>query len=156
MTAVPTGAHWQQLAVLQGASLFLLATGCAMAAWGLYELYCARRSLAWPAVRGKVVRSKVTRYISKPTRWDWEVRYRYEVNGSSYEGYRVFFGGTVPISTARAIVSKFALDSTVTVYHHPEKPAKSVLMRGANKFTYLPFLAPLILWLVGLMLWFLH
>jgi hypothetical protein len=39
-------------------------------------------------------------------------------------------------SRSRAIVSKFPVNSVAGVFYHPERHKKSVLLPGANKYTY--------------------
>jgi hypothetical protein len=126
--------------------------GIGMSIWACIDWQHARRSLAWPTVQGQIVKSSVTRYASRRWHWDWQVEYRYRVDGHDYTGWRTYFGSSVPIAVARNIVGKFPLHSTVTVHHHPREPAKSVLLPGVNKYTRLSFLVGPVTWAVALAL----
>jgi hypothetical protein len=130
----------------------LLLFGLGMLAWALIEWRLALKSLAWPTVRDLIVDSKVHRHTRR-YRWDWHVGYRYCVDGRHYKGWRVYYGSTVPISVARKIVRKFPAESTAAVYYDPLMPARSVLVPGANRYTYLGFLIGPICWSMALVFW---
>jgi hypothetical protein len=126
--------------------------GLGMTAWAFVDWRHARGSLAWPSVQGEIVKSSVTRYTSRRFRWNWQVEYRYDVDGHAYTGWRTYFGSSVPIAIARNIVRKFPAQSTVTVYYHPSVHTKSVLIPGVNKYTRLSFLVGPISWAFALAL----
>ncbi|MDB5909810.1 MAG: hypothetical protein JWP34_3924 [Massilia sp.] len=140
---------------LRVGSLCLALYGLAAGVHALARLRNARSSVAWPKARGEIIESRVTRYSLQRFQWHWTIRYRYLVGATWYEGNRAFFGGNIPIGVARAIVAKFPVNSMAEVFYDPERHRKSVLLAGANKYTYYPLLAAPAYWLAAFTLWYL-
>ena len=129
--------------------------GILMAGWAFFDWHNARVSPAWPTVQGRIVRSviSVPAQRTRRHRWYWHVQYRYTVDAQEYTGWRTHFGCTVPASVARRIVGRFPVDAGVTVYHHPSRPGRSVLMPGVNKYSVRGFAIAPICWAMAWVFW---
>lgn len=56
------------------------------------------------------------------------MRYRYEVNGQTYEGFRISFSGYgVSRSAMEKLILPYPQGSSVKVYFYPKDPSLSVL-----------------------------
>jgi hypothetical protein len=135
------------------AAIFLF--GLIMAFWAVVEWRHARMSVKWPTVEGQVVRSVISVPAERTwrRRWYWHVEYRYRVDAHTYRGWRTYFGSTLPISVARNIVRKFPAQSAVTVYYHPRKHGRSVLLPGVNKYTRIGFAIAPVCWAMAAVFW---
>jgi len=101
-----------------------------------------RASESWPQVTGTVITSRIgsstthrqNKTRSSDTDYSVELRYTYEVEGQAYEGHRLRFGSTSHErrSDAQKEQRQFQAGKKVSVYYHPEKPGRSVLVRGGN------------------------
>jgi hypothetical protein len=90
----------------------------------------ARASANWPSVPGTVVevhfaREPVDRKDPPP-----EFRYRYTVNGVTYEGQRLELLNDLTKYNAPKYLDSYKKDSPVTVYYSPRNPARAVLIPG--------------------------
>jgi hypothetical protein len=124
-----------------------------MGTLGLLHWRDAMASRHWPRVPGRILETRVTRYRRR-RRWDWIVRYRYQVEGRSFESSRVYFGAMVPIGIARNIVARFPAGTDALVAYDPVRPGKGVLLAGPNKYTWLGLMSAPVLWLVAGALWY--
>ena len=104
-----------------------------------------RASESWPEVAGEIITSRIgsstshtsggaNKMSSSDTDYSVEVRYRYEVEGQSYEGHRLRFRSNSydRRSDAEKEQRQFPEGKRVLVYYHPEKPGRSVLVRGTK------------------------
>jgi Protein of unknown function (DUF3592). len=84
----------------------------------------------WKPVQGQVVFSKT---VKQAGGWEPVVRYRYDVNGKSYEsGNRNTSGGwgVQDAGAADMIVSDHRKSSAVTVYYNPADPGQAAIEVG--------------------------
>ena len=93
----------------------------------------AKKRLAWPSVRGKVLHSKVSKHVGKAGKdrgvitWFAEITYGYKVTKRDYKGS--YTGGYQKYKTdhAKKIVSAFPAGAALKVYYDPNKPDDSTL-----------------------------
>lgn len=86
----------------------------------------------WPSVQGEVVESEVKRHRRrKSVTYEARVRYRYEVNGESYNGKAIVLGGEVRSSRvkAEARCETYAVGTTPAVFYNPQNPEEACLER---------------------------
>lgn len=105
-----------------------------------------RASESWPEVTGTILMSRIgssttssspggaNKTSSSDTDYSVELRYRYEVEGRGYEGHRLRFASNSydSRSDAEKEQRQFPKGKKVPVYYHPEKPGRSVLVRGTR------------------------
>jgi hypothetical protein len=89
------------------------------------ELIYALESPAWPQAPGTITRS--AKIVSSRGGICSDVRYTFSANGSEYTSDRLWFG---PNQDAAANLSRYPVDTKVTVSYHPANPAVSVLYPG--------------------------
>ena len=101
----------------------------------------SRASRSWPTVSGTVLASEVRRYgvtESAGRRYYPAVTYRYEVDGRTYSGKRMYFdevGSTE--SWAAELARKYPVGSTVPVYYDPASPERALLEpRRSGSYNY--------------------
>lgn len=101
----------------------------------IYLWLMARASSRWPVAEGRVTRAVLVEGTHRPRHVHCDVRYRYDVDGRSYEGRRVRFGGALNASAvnARATRSLYTQGQRVRVRYHPRRPAFSTLEAGASR-----------------------
>jgi hypothetical protein len=97
---------------------FSFLTGAALVALSLWLRVPSRQAQVWPTVTGQVIESRVddtSLEMMKPV-----LRYRYEVDGRCYIGFRVSFSGYGVSKSAMKRLSKpYPQNSTVNVYCNP-------------------------------------
>jgi hypothetical protein len=118
--------------------LFMLIGG-AVISWSSRATTKIPTSKTWPTTRGTVLSSAVVVDSTSPggsnkDRYEADVRYRFAVNGQTYESNVIVPG--VPKSFADRTMADKALgaypkDGDVTVYYDPANPARSVLEHGS-------------------------
>lgn len=101
-----------------------------------------RASESWPEVMGLITISRIgsstTSGTNKTGRSDTdysvELRFTYQVEGQTYEGRRLRFGSSNhdEYSDAKKEQQQYPEGKMVSVYYHPEKPGRSVLVRGTK------------------------
>ncbi|MDO9088334.1 MAG: DUF3592 domain-containing protein [Anaerolineaceae bacterium] len=100
-------------------------------------------SYSWPSTPGRLVSAEVKQSLSvedefgqsKPIYYP-EVRYEYEVNGRTFPGKRLSFGGSETFANgndASNRIAGFEPGAVLKVYYDPNDPGKSVLDRVAKK-----------------------
>lgn len=104
--------------------------------WRTWRL--ARASVRWPTVPGVILYSgtKSASVLRGGPATVADVRYRYDVDGRSYEGTRISVGqyGTGGGGHARAESARYPQGNDVAVYYDPAKPGESVLEPGGAVF----------------------
>ena len=98
----------------------------------------------WPITEGKVVHSGVQAHQSMDddgdisTTYGASIQYAYNVSGQEIQGTRRSFTEMRTNSARRAeqILARYPQGSSVTVYHHPDKPSLSVLEPGVKWWSY--------------------
>jgi hypothetical protein len=101
----------------------------------LYLLYLAvlsGRSRRWPTATGRITRSTVV--PGRRGAGYYDVRYEYQVEGRTYRGDRVRFGGALNgnIRDAQDTRSTYPEGRVVEVRYHPRNPARSTLEARAS------------------------
>lgn len=100
--------------------------GASLVGLALWLWSRARRCRHWPSVPGQILESRIDDgrlETTKPV-----VRYRYEVAGHAYVGFRVAYAGHG--SSRRAmedLIRPYPAGSLVAVHHDPRNPAVAVL-----------------------------
>ncbi len=117
--------------------------GVTMTAWNIKQ---DRESESWPQVTGEITISRIgssttrsspggaNKSSASDTDYSVEIRYNYEVEGQAYKGHRLRFGSNDHDrrSDAQKEQRQFPKGEKVSVYYHPEKPGRSVLVRGTQ------------------------
>jgi len=116
-----------------------LVAGLAFAGYGAVTLRAARASLGWPTTEGVVVESGTRRPQgnSRPAQGSVaSIRYRYSVDGVSYEGSLVTIAAEGDLFAGRrgTLQARYPHGSRVTVHHDPADPAFAVLEPGGGVF----------------------
>lgn len=112
--------------------------------WLLWQVWLARSSRNWPSTVGRVLGSDV-RYDEHRlgrTHATASVRYEYEVEGRTYRGYRVRFGGWLnanPTDAGRTVI-RYRAGSPVSVRYDPRRPRRCTLERRVSRLVWM-FLA---------------
>jgi hypothetical protein len=72
------------------------------------------------------------------TTYGASIQYEYNVSGQEIQGTRRSFTDmrTNSVRRAEQILARYPQDSSVTVYHHPDKPSLSVLEPGVEWWMY--------------------
>jgi hypothetical protein len=115
--------------------LFLTVVGTFFAVLLLRSIYknirlwkMARRSLGWPAVEGEVVNKRLEDYVRHriPV-----IEYTYHVGGVRYAGDRLKFDtdSIYILWEAEAILDRYQVGKSVTVYYDADDPQESTLER---------------------------
>ena len=129
-----------------GLILLLSLFGCAWSATVLLGLVTQLsdalhqyRARSFPTTVGRVIYSSVERRVlgnKKPTTFYWpEIEYEYTVNGETYRASRVRYerdSSDSDPAPARSLVSSHPVDSEVTVFYDPHRPAEALLEPGVT------------------------
>jgi len=102
--------------------------GVGLLGYGLHLRSKLRACQGWPEATGMVTQSAV----EVDDGYEVRVVYEYSVNGVGYSGSRIQFGSQTSYlrkGRAEAAVSRYPVNSHVTVYYDPENPAEAVLDR---------------------------
>jgi hypothetical protein len=100
---------------------------------GIFMAYRARQTLRWPAANGVVTGGEIKHIYTKNGGNSYKpiVRYKYEVNNSSFSGDRLrLFSGTHLFP--EKVLEEYPKGIRVTVYYDPKDAAKSVLLPGVG------------------------
>ncbi|MEZ5333212.1 MAG: DUF3592 domain-containing protein [Thermoanaerobaculia bacterium] len=133
-----------------GPALFL-AVGLAFAAFFLVPLWRVVQALRWDPVPCEILSSHVETHSSEDgATYSIEVRYRYEVDGRSFQGrrYRFLNGSSSGYEGKQRVVDALAPGTTTTCWVSPADPEESVLHRGLS-WEFLFGLLPLVFVAVG-------
>jgi len=107
----------------------------------------------WMHVNGEILDSRVEYRGGKTPTYEPVINYKYTVEGVTYEGSRVRFGGTSGSkSAATEISNKFHGGRIVTVSVDPNDHSKSVLQPGLFYKIFFPLVIFMILFGIGLSL----
>ena len=123
----------------------MLLAGVALIVLGRHAAQKARASRAWPTTQGVVVATSVDITIDNDGNDTYTpiVRYRYVVNGKTYESKRMTFGGHTAFSNdfdAEAFLKDYPVNAPVTVHYNPADPAEAVLDTSASNGRALMFI----------------
>ncbi len=124
-------------------NLAFFVMGAALTGWYVYTFWQAAASRHWPTTSGTITQAEVQEVLSiarmplavkaKRAFYLLVIKYRYTVNGKTYEGYRVTPSGVVVLRHAAAVdavLSRYAPESRVTVHYCPQRPEIAVLETG--------------------------
>lgn len=118
--------------------LILLGLGGAFLYWSGSQLWDYFASRSWASTQGVIYQS---RFIDRGRRRDSEaqIRYRYSVNGQSYEGSNLLAGSLAYTDAdEEEKVRQYRPGMTVPVYYDPQRPESSALEVGV--LTRFPFI----------------
>ena len=95
----------------------------------------------WPTVDGQIISSTIeTKHTSgDSTRYYTVVEFEYSVDGTSFQGDRVYFGmqPTTHRSTAEDISRRYSVGRIVPVFYDPEDAQNSVLEPGTSSQSWM-------------------
>ena len=137
--------------------LFFLLSGVVLLCLGVVFVIQGNANMSWQHVQGTIIESKWDSHIASPRQRESQRRYRaiiqyeYIISGKIFSGNRL---STVNIALrtkeeAIALCEKYEVGSDVTVYYDPNRPEKSVLIRGTPKSTKNFFIGGTICFLIG-------
>ena len=113
-------------------------TGTGLLLVGLYQRRKIWVSQDWPQTVGTITKARVEKEESigeygNSTSYSPRVEYDYVVNGVRLTGKKIGFGrhAYMRARRAEADLSRYPLNSTVTVFFDPEKPSDAVLVKEA-------------------------
>lgn len=104
--------------------------------------YQTRKSMRWPATRGKILSSSVSSWNMSgevEKLHEAKMEYQYEVDGKLYSSKRVYYGdwlATNSSSYVRKITEEYSIKTDCMVYYKPRKPQNAVLIRGITPPVY--------------------
>lgn len=143
----PTASGW---GCVLGPALFLL-VGLAFAAFFVVPASRVVASRWWDPVPCEILSSRVVSHSGDDgATYSVEVRYRYEVDGRSFQGrrYRFLGGSSSGHEGKQKVVDALPPGSTATCWVDPDDPEQSVLDRGLS-WEYLFALLPLVFVALG-------
>ncbi len=134
-----------------------MAVGGGIMISGIIQIRLAQSSTTWPTTVGTITVSKVeTSTDDDGTTYRPLVKFSYQVNGQSWTGDTVFFGGgKISFSNyryANKIVNKYPVTTRVNVFYNPSKPNIAVIEAGVTKKTFIQFTFGSLFFILGL--WF--
>jgi len=108
----------------------------------------AVQTKSWPTTNGTVVSSEVKKVASKGThQYQPVVNYYYEIGAETYSSNKYSSTNARGSSQwAKAIISGYPDEATITVHYNPSKPEQAVLNTGLQYDNY---------WMTGLSAFFL-
>jgi hypothetical protein len=120
-------------------ALAIFAGGVFFVGNALWNLLAGMKSRSWPSTRGTITAAELEeKSDSDGTTYRARVVYEYRTNRGVYSSSRVFFGDWLATNASRAAaarrVKKYPVGSTVTVFHDPARPSRTVLEPGLNGY----------------------
>lgn len=106
---------------------------------------------SWDPIPCEILESRVATHAGEDNdTYSVEIRYRYQVRGTTYEGDRYTFlgGSSSGYEGKRQVVERFPAGSEATCWVNPEEPAEAVFRRGFT-WMYLIVLFPLVFVVIG-------
>ena len=101
---------------------------------------------SWPSTTARILSSSVHENVDRTrdangrmqtkTHYEPVVQYEYELDGRTYQGYRIKagdYGGTV--NRAYEIVNRYPVGAQVPAYYDPDEASQAVLEQGADRTT---------------------
>jgi tetratricopeptide (TPR) repeat protein len=127
--------------------LFLVGLFCL--GYAGFESYEGFFSTKWPSVQARIERATIKESTDKFGQRHYEpsIMYSYSVNGKTYRGERIQFGGTTTSTTEEGILEPYKKAITVA-YYNPNKPDVACLKPGVNwlSFAVMAGIGVLCLW----------
>ncbi len=135
--------------------ILLLLFGIAMTVYAALNLSKGGSASNWPTTEGKILESKMEKGTSgtgsnRTIQWYPTVKYRYEVDASTYEGDRIIFGSSAELPSAT--LDRYPVGATVKVFYNPDNPETAVLQTGSTSSMYLYVILGPILAIIGTIL----
>jgi len=122
--------------------------------WNLPAIRFERAAATWPTASGQVLVSEVARrFRIGASSYVANVRYRYRVGNTDYEGGRVRFRNIFGWQDAEREVYRFPAGSRVTVHYNPSRPEEAVLRLTFSIAPWLGLAVGGIVTLLGLWSW---
>ncbi len=126
-------------------ALVMLLAGIGLIMLGRNASKKAKASQSWPTTQGVVVAVSIKATTDNDGNDTYTpiVRYRYEVNGKTYESQRLAFGGQTSFSNnfeAEDFLKSYQENAPVTVYYNPANPSEAVLDTSTSSGRSLIFL----------------
>ena len=112
------------------APLIGLVFGAILLGFGIINLSGSVASASWLPERGVVTRAVVETSGTRDRTTTPTIEYRYTRHDTTYTGTRIRYGLVTAPASARALVSRYRVGDTVTVYVNPRDPTKSVLQHN--------------------------
>jgi hypothetical protein len=100
----------------------------------VWNLIRQLQASSYPSVPGTILSSEVkVHHDSEGTSYRPEVRYRYAVDGQTFEGEQIRYDEiSMGKRHAQSIVDRYPAGQAVTVYYHPAAPGNAVLELGLD------------------------
>jgi len=120
-------------------TIWLVVGAIGYGAWMIvHEGRLAEESASWPSVQGTVLSSSasVGGGYRSPTTYGVAIRYRFTVDGRTFEGRRTAFSPQFSWQGSQAMVDSHTPGSSVLVYYRPEDPETCVLEPGGRAETW--------------------
>ncbi|MBC2715123.1 MAG: DUF3592 domain-containing protein [Desulfobacteraceae bacterium] len=117
----------------------LLVFGIVFGGLGLYRYNMGKKSISWPAAKGKITYSHAaSRRVENSYEYHPSVKYTYSVDRRSYTGKRITASDVYQktLSGAKDILKKYPVGGEVSVYYDPADPGTSLLETGMKKNVY--------------------
>ena len=141
------------------AVLFLI-VGVGALSIGAYVYWQAKASQNWPWVMGEVLSARVRETVETTesgrtiSRYFPEVTYQYRVEGHTYQGKRIQFGGPLHTDreTVEAWLQSYPVGGQVRVYYNPKRPQEAVLQPSSSPAAWILIFVGLFSLFVGLAL----
>jgi hypothetical protein len=131
----------RQHLVVPGLCGAFILIGLALMLSGWERIQNARTSAHWPTVRGVIVTADAYPiHTSEGRRWRPIITYKYLARGRELTGTRLSLQEPATgydERTARQIVSRYRLQTPVTVYYNPERFTEAVLEQSVPRSAYI-------------------
>ena len=124
--------------------LVFIGVGVGFSIYGYNVLQNAKASAEWPAAKGIITVSEVTKHESttgtgtnkrRTVTYHAKIHYKYSANGKSYTSNNVTFGQST--EGAGEIVNRYPIGKKVKVFYNPQDPKVAVLEPGVSMASYL-------------------
>ncbi len=120
-----------------GGSIFLVVLMAKFLSGMAHTYRLANEVRRWPTTQGTVVKAEAVKVGSDEEgndEYEARIRYRYEVNGQTYEGHAITLGAHVTGDrrSAERIVAVYPEGVLVRVYYNPRNPAEAALKPGVQ------------------------
>ncbi len=117
-------------------AIIFFGAGAAVLIYGIGIIRDARAWMDWPKAEGRVVSAEaavVAREKDKTT-YAPSVTYTFSVGGREFKGTRITLvpRNTTSLSSVQAMLSRYPVGGTVTVFHDANDPANCVLSTATN------------------------
>ena len=125
------------------ALLFILvfyAIGAGVIWLGAASWLRANATRKWPAVDGQLEERHLKTTHDRALMYEVQMRYRYSVNGTTYEGTNIAigYGASSTYKAHKMLHDKLMSGTTVQVRYNPHKPSEALLSCGANASVFMP------------------